>query len=287
MLNPKSPQILLFAILSIWLFCSEFADSKEVSKPNLQLANNYNKNINLNEYFVSEKLDGVRAYFDGEKLISRQGNIINAPKWFIENFPNEHIEGELWIGRGKFDELSGIVRTEIPDDQEWKKVKFMLFDMPKHQGNFEQRLAQMKIIVAKSNSKYLQIIAQDEILSQKDLDKKLDEIVKSGGEGLMLHRKNSFYKASRNDDLLKLKTYEDEEAKVIGYIAGKGKFEGMMGALIVEDKNKTRFKIGSGFSDSIRKNPPKIGSLITYKFYGKTKNNKPRFASFVRIYNPI
>jgi DNA ligase-1 len=251
----------------------------------IQLANIYNDNIDVSDYLISEKLDGIRAYWDGNNLISRQGNVFSAPDWFVKDFPKTHLEGELWISRGSFELASSIISKKIPEDKEWKKVYLMLFDMPKHQGSFLQRFEQMKKIVEKSQSKYLKVIDQQEISSQEELMKKLNKIVKNGGEGLMLHRKNSLYKATRNNDILKLKTFEDEEAKVISYIAGKGKYKGMMGSILVENKAGIRFKIGGGFSDEERKNPPKIGSIITYKFYGKTKNNKPRFASFIRVRN--
>jgi DNA ligase-1 len=159
----------------------------------------------------------------------------------------------------------------------------MLFDMPKHEGVFTKRLEAMKNLVANSGSKYLKVIEQSKISTHQNLTKKLNEIVKNGGEGLMLHRDYSLYQAVRNDDLLKLKTFEDAEAVVISHIAGEGKFAGMMGALLVENKEKIRFKIGTGFTNSQRKLPPKIGAVITYKFFGKTKNNKPRFASFMRV----
>lgn len=277
-----------FAIKAVFVFFpfvttplfSSFADGL---KPQIQLANLYHKNIDVQNYLVSEKFDGVRAYWDGEKLISREGNIFNAPKWFIEHFPSEHLEGELWIARGKFEELSGIVRQEIPDDSSWRKVYLMLFDMPMHKGIFEKRLKTMKDLVAKSQSKYLRVIEQSKISSHEELMKHLEEVVKDGGEGLMLHRAESLYKAARNDDLLKLKTFEDDEAVVISYIEGKGKLVGMIGALLVENREKIRFKIGGGFSETQRKSPPPIGSIITYKFFGKTKNNKPRFPSFMRI----
>jgi len=268
---------IFFLIFTTPLF-SSFA-----GKPQIQLANLYHQGFDVTKYLVSEKLDGVHAYFDGEKLISREGNIYNAPKWFTENFPREHLEGELWIARGKFEELSGIVRQEIPNDAGWQQVRLMLFDMPQYSGVFLQRYEAMKILVAKSGSKYLQVIEQSKISTHQELMKRLHATVKNGGEGLMLHRADSLYQATRNDDLLKLKTFEDAEAVVIAHIAGEGKFNGMMGALLVENSEKIRFKIGGGFSDEQRKYPPKIGSVITYKFYGKTKNNKPRFASFMRV----
>ncbi|MCE3254839.1 MAG: dependent ligase [Rickettsiaceae bacterium] len=282
----------LFAFfLSVLFFINflspSFAEIVKTSKPEIQLANLYHSGIDVTKYLVSEKLDGVRAYWDGKNLISREGSIFNAPKWFIKDFPSDHLEGELWISRGSFEKLSGIVRKEIPEDDEWKQVHFMLFDMPQHKGIFKERLETMKILVVKSKSKYLQIIPQEKIFSHKELTKQLNEIVKNGGEGLMLHRADSFYQAVRNDDILKLKTFEDAEAVVIGHIAGTGKFTGMMGALLVENKDKMRFKIGTGFSDEQRRYPPKIGSTITYKFFGKTKNNKPRFPSFMRMREEI
>jgi DNA ligase-1 len=251
--------------------------------PQIQLANIYHQDIDIKNYFVSEKLDGVRAYFDGKNLISREGNIYNAPSWFTKDFPSEHLEGELWIGRQKFELVSGIVRKEIPVDVEWQQVCLMLFDMPKNPAIFSKRLSDMQKLVEKSNSKYLKVIPQERISDKKVLMLKLQEINKNGAEGLMLHRADSLYQATRNDDLLKLKTHFDAEAKVIAYVAGKGKYQGMMGAIIVENEDKIRFKIGGGFLDEQRKNPPKIGSVITYKYFGKTKNNIPRFASFMRV----
>jgi len=257
--------------------------ANDLPKPQIQLANLYRKGIDVTKYLVSEKLDGVHAYFDGEKLISREGHVYKAPRWFIRDFPPTHLEGELWMGRGKFEELSGIVRQEIPDDEAWKKVHLMLFDMPMYGGGFAQRYEAMKIAVEKADSQYLQVIEQTKISNHQELIKRLHETVKNGGEGLMLHRADASYRAVRNDDLLKLKTYEDAEAVVIAHIAGQGKFASMMGALLVENSDKIRFKIGGGFSDEQRKYPPPIGSVITYKFYGKTNNNKPRFASFMRV----
>lgn len=257
--------------------------------PQIQLAKLYFSNVNLDEFLVSEKLDGVRGYFDGEKFISRQGNIINSPDWFTKNFPKQVLDGELWIGREKFELVSKIIRQESLDNTAWQDIRFMVFDLPQSPEIFSKRYQILKNLVSQSNSKYLQAIDQFEIKDHESLKKLLESTVKNGGEGLMLHRKNSLYKAERNDDLLKLKTFEDAEAKVIAHLAGKGKLAGKMGALLVEIENenhqKIRFRIGSGFSDEQRKNPPAIGSQITFKFFGKTKNGTPRFASFWREKN--
>ncbi len=270
----------LFAVLFVVLLNRAFAQA-----PQIQLANPYSDGVNLAEYLVSEKLDGVRGYWDGEKLMSRQGNVINAPEWFIKKFPSEALEGELWINRSSFEKVSQTTRCQTCDNEAWRDVRFMIFDLPKSSEIFSKRYEAMKILVAQADSKYLQVIDQFEVEDAAALKKNLNLVIKNGGEGLMLHRKNSRYIAKRTDDLLKLKTFEDDEAQVIAHIAGKGKNTGKLGALLVENSQKIRFKIGSGFSEEQRKTPPKIGSTITYKFFGKTKNGTPRFASFWRERN--
>lgn len=274
-------KLTLFIIL--FIVGNSHANSQAASKPQIQLANIYRDDIVITDYLVSEKLDGIRGYWTGEKLISRQGNEINAPKWFIKDFPSEVLDGELWIARGQFETTSSIVRQEIPDDKDWQKIKFMIFDMPQNPDIFSKRFEVMK----KLKNEYLKVIDQFKVESHEALINLLERTVKNGGEGLVLHRANSFYKAERNDDLLKLKTFEDAEARVISYVEGVGKYREMLGALLVENDDKIRFKIGSGFSDEQRKNPPKIGAIITYKFFGKTKNNTPRFASFMRVRDEI
>lgn len=270
--NSPLPAFLFFFILNLLLtsLSISFAQSSS-QKPEIQLANLYHKNIEIKNYLVSEKLDGVRAYWDGEKLISREGNIYNAPKWFIADFPKEHLEGELWIGRGKFEELSGIVRTEIPDDEGWKMVRLMLFDMPKHEGVFTKRLEAMKNLVANSGSKYLKVIEQSKISTHQNLTKQLNEVVKNGGEGLMLHRDDSLYQAVRNDDLLKLKTFEDAEAVVIAHIAGEGKFTGMMGAMLVENKEKSALKLALALPTHKENSHQKLALLLLINFLEKLK----------------
>ncbi len=268
-----------------YILCFSFflLSSQSIAEaPQIQLANIYREGIDVHQYLVSEKLDGVRGRFDGEKLISRQGNIIKAPEWFIKDFPKTILDGELWIDRGRFEEVSGIVNQENASDLDWQKIHFMVFDLPASNEVCLLRYKKLLDLVNKSNSRHLRVIEQNEILDATSLKKLLDKIVTAGGEGLMLHRKDSLYKAERNDDLLKLKTYEDAEAKVIAVIDGKGKNKGRLGALLVETPEKIRFKIGGGFSDKQRQNPPKIGSKVTYKFYGKTKGGKPRFPIFLR-----
>ena len=276
----------IFLLLLLFVSTSPqatLADSNP--KPALMLANVYHPDIPLTEYWVSEKFDGVRAYWNGKQLVSRLGNIYHAPDWFIADFPSTSLDGELWLGRQRFDELSGAVRKNLPVDSEWKAIRFMVFDLPAAQGEFDQRLATLRNLIANNTSPYLILVEQQKFRNEASLMQYLDAVIAKGGEGLMLHLGSAPYRSTRSDDLLKLKRYQDAEAKVIKHIEGKGKYTGMLGAILVETDKGLRFKIGSGFSDADRNNPPPIGSLITYKYYGLSGNGIPRFASFLRIRN--
>lgn len=251
--------------------------------PALMLANVYDGNIELKDYWISEKLDGVRAYWDGRQLISRQGYLISAPTWFTADFPTMPLDGELWLRRNSFEQLSATVRQLTPNEHAWQQVSYQVFDMPMAELTFDQRLIKLQELGKLSNSRYLRIIHQFKLADEAQLLAELQRIVSLGGEGLMLHRGASLYRGVRSNDLLKLKTYEDAEAIVLAHLPGRGKYDGMLGSLLVETPDGIRFKLGTGFRDAERVNPPPIGSLVTYKFFGKTRNNVPRFASFLRV----
>jgi DNA ligase-1 len=250
--------------------------------PKLLLANTYQDGISIDQYLVSEKLDGVRAYWDGEKLVSRRGYQFFAPQWFVDDFPNIPLDGELWIERGKFEAVSSAVRKLTPIDSEWRSIKYMVFDLPGDSAIFSERYKKIKILLMGSASSTIYAIEQRLLPSRNALFAHLTTVVSEGGEGLMLHRKDGLYQVGRSDDLLKLKLYQDAEATVIKHLPGQGKYQGMMGSVLVQNEEGVRFRIGSGFSDELRRDPPALGAVITYKYFGKTKNNVPKFASFLR-----
>lgn len=252
------------------------------AKPDLLLANTYQGETDVSEYWISEKYDGVRAYWDGKHFISRQGNIYHAPAWFLDNFPKVALDGELWIARNQFEALISVVRKDHPIDSEWKQVRYKVFELPNGEGSFSQRLQQLDMLLNDHPSPYIQLIEQFRVDSHKALIARLNEIVRQGGEGLMMHRADAPYHTGRSDDLLKVKLYQDAEATILKHMPGKGKYLGMLGSLLVENKEGKRFKIGSGLRDSERKNPPPVGAVVTYKYYGLTNNGIPRFATFLR-----
>ena len=256
------------------------------SSPGVSLAQTYREGVDVAAYWVSEKLDGVRALWDGRALRSRAGNRFHAPPWFVAGFPAVHLDGELWMGRGTFEKLSGTVRRHTPVEADWRRVRFMVFDLPAHPADFSGRLERMEEIFASLDSPHLGLIRQRRLASHEALMDLLDEIAALGGEGLMLRRADSFHRAGSSADLLKLKRFEEAQAKVVAHLPGKGRFAGMLGALLVETPDGRRFRLGTGFTDDERRRPPPLGSTVTYKHHGKTSSGLPRFASFQRVHDP-
>lgn len=248
--------------------------------PKLLLAHKWKNDIALEGWWMSEKLDGVRAYWNGTTFLSRLGNEFMAPKWFTDGLGDEPLDGELWVDRGEFQKTVSIVRRQDRSD-EWKKVSYVVFDAPSLKGPFEERIEQLEERLKKAGLPHAEALAHIECEGLAHLEKELARIEGLGGEGVMLREPGSKYIAGRSTTLLKVKTFHDSEGVVIGYVPGKGKHKGRTGALIVELPDGTRFNVGTGMSDKERENPPKVGSTITYRYQELTKAGVPRFPSYV------
>jgi DNA ligase 1 len=233
-------------------------------------------------FLVSEKFDGVRALWDGRTLRTRTGQTLDAPKDFTARLPPEALDGELWLGRGRFDEVSALVRRRRPAPGAWRDVQFLVFEMQRAGGRFDERAARIQSIVARVQWPQLQAVEQSVVADRAELRARLHAVLEAGGEGLMLHRADAPNLGGRSAVLLKLKPVHDDDALVIGYTPGQGRFEGQLGALQVRNADGVVFLVGSGFTDEQRRTPPPIGSLIVYRFRGQTSHGVPRFASFVR-----
>lgn len=251
--------------------------------PEILLANVYHEGIDPAAYLVSEKLDGVRAIWDGKNLHFRSGHPVNAPHWFTAALPTEALDGELWIARGQFEKLSATVRRSEPVDEEWRQVRYMIFELPGAAGRFSERVAQIRKIVAQVNQPWLQAVVQHAAVDRAKLDKMLTETLKQGGEGLMLHRADALYESGRSDTLLKLKPWLDAEGEVIAHLPGKGKYAGLLGALQLRLSDGQILRLGTGFTEAQRRNPPPVGARVTYRYRELTRKGLPRFASFVRV----
>ncbi len=264
------------------------AVSAQAQTPEMILAKTLPENVDVRDYWVSEKYDGVRGYWDGKqrRMYSRNGTIIALPRDFAAQLPNISLDGELWIGRGQFERVVSVVRDAKPDDSAWKKVKYMVFELPDPQnqyGDFTQRITQIERITQHLNAPNIQAVKQWRVRDRAELLRQLDAITQVGGEGLMLHLASAPYQTGRSDALYKLKLRQDAEATVIGYVAGTGKYAGKVGSLRVRTENGREFNVGGGLNDALRAQPPAIGSVITYQFNGLTKKGQPRFPRFLRV----
>jgi DNA ligase-1 len=272
---------LLAALLGAVAFVPAFAAAPPA--PTLLLAERYRDDIDVSRYWVSEKLDGVRASWDGKTLQFRSGNPVPAPKWFLDALPSQPLDGELWLGRGSFDQLSAIVRRQVPVDAEWRRVRYMIFELPNAPGSFTDRVEQIKAVTAAANLPWLQAVPQFRLPDATALQKRLRDTVRSGGEGLMLHHADATYETGRSSALLKATPWLDAEATVVAHLPGKGKYTGMLGALRMEMPDGRRFALGSGLADALRRNPPPLGTTITYRYRESTKNGMPRFPRYLRV----
>jgi len=252
------------------------------SDPALLLANVWNPSMDPTGWWMSEKYDGLRGFWDGRQLWTRNGNSISAPDYFLAVLPKAiALDGELWIGRGEFEEVVSTVRSGNPDER-WKRVKFLVFDAPQAAGTFEQRMEFLKKTLPPGHPT-VQQVAQERCAGKKHLLAELDRIVRLGGEGVMLRKPESQYEARRSPTLLKVKLHDDAEATVIAHVPGKGKLTGKVGALRVKTADGREFSVGTGFKDGEREAPPAVGTVITYRYRGLTDKGLPRFPSLLRV----
>ncbi len=253
----------------------------ETRSPALLLANVWSPSIDPTGWWISEKYDGLRGYWDGRKLWSRKGTAIQAPDYFLAELPKDiALDGELWIGRGQFEETLSTVLSQTPDER-WKRVHFMVFDAPQAKGTFEERVQLIAATLPKQNQ-FVKPVLQYPCKGTAHLLAERDRVVGLGGEGLMLRKPESDYAAGRSPTLLKVKPQDDAEATVLAHLPGKGKFAGKLGSLRVRTAEGLEFSIGTGFTDAQREAPPAVGSVITYRYRGLTAKGLPRFPSYLR-----
>ena len=280
----RRPILSLLALTALGPLAGAAVRANTADAPPLMLANVYRPGVTpLVDYWVSEKYDGVRAYWDGQKLWTRGGERIAAPAWFTAGWPAVPLDGELWAGRGRFSHAVSTARQQTPVDAAWRDLRFMVFDLPAHGGPFTERLAAYQHLLAQLGVPWVHAVAQRKVASDAALHALLRQTVKAGGEGVMLHRGDSLYRAARNDDLLKFKPYDDAEAQVMAHLPGQGRHAGRLGALLVQTQGGLRLKLGTGFTDAQRENPPPVGTWVTYRYRGTTDAGIPRFASFLRV----
>ena len=253
-----------------------------VQPPPLLLAHSWQNDIDLAGWWISEKLDGVRGYWDGNVFRSRQGNVYHAPAWFTANLPNVPLDGELWLDRKAFQRTVSIVRRHDASEL-WREIRFVVFDAPALSEPFETRQEFLRETLNHPQLRYARCLAQERCRDVAHLRTELARITALGGEGLMLRQPGSRYEVGRSATLLKVKTMSEIEARVIEHLPGEGRHRGRMGALLVQLDNGTTFNVGTGFTDAQRESPPPIGGIITVRYQELTDRGVPRFPSFVRV----
>ncbi|ACB34977.1 ATP dependent DNA ligase [Leptothrix cholodnii SP-6] len=255
--------------------------------PALLLARPAGPDLDVSSHLVSEKLDGVRAFWSGRQLLLRSGIPIRAPADFTARLPTRALDGELWLGRSRFDAMSALIRREhSADDPLWREVRYAVFELPDAPGDFAQRHRAMRELLPGTDAVAgAHVVQQRRLDDRQELDRWLAEVIAAGGEGLMLHRADAPYVTGRSDWLLKLKPQLDAEAMVIGHLPGKGRHAGRLGALRVRTPDGREFALGSGLSDAERDDPPAPGRWVTYRYRGLTNSGLPRFATFWRMHD--
>ncbi len=250
--------------------------------PQLLLANAWENDSDLTDWWMSEKLDGVRAWWDGRQFLSRLGNVYHAPDWFVAGLPSVALDGELWLDRKAFQRTVSIVRRQDKSDH-WREIKYVMFDAPGVSGPFEERQKALCELIRQHRPQHAKVLDQVRCTGIEALKAELARVESLGGEGLMLRQPGSPYEAGRSSTLLKVKTFHDAEGRVIEHLPGKGRHAGRLGAVVVELPSGLTFAVGTGFSDAQRQNPPPVGSTITYRYQEMTDRGVPRFPSFVRL----
>lgn len=265
----------------IWLLLLSFSLIPSwAEKPQLMALENYEDQA-IEGWLVSEKLDGIRAYWDGRNLISRGGHYLTPPAWFTQDFPSFALDGELWIGREQFEDTLSVVMTQTPHDG-WKKVGYHIFDVPNASGGLMARLEVLNEFLIKHPVAHLQVIPQHKVVSVEALQARLKKLLNQGAEGLVVRDPNVGYQIGRSQQALKVKPKYDAECEVTGYTEGRGKYIGQVGALICVNAQNQSLKLGSGLTDKLRANPPKIGSQVTYQYSGYTQKGWPKHAVYYR-----
>jgi DNA ligase-1 len=258
------------------------ATPTDAQAPPLLLAETWDGVADPTGWWLSEKLDGVRAYWDGSRFLSRLGHRFHAPAWFTAGLPAEPLDGELWLGRRQFQRTVSIVRRQDETDL-WREARYLVFDAPKLERGFEDRLAFVQDCLRQGRPPHAQAHEHRRCGGVADLRAELDRLAALGGEGLMLRRAGSRYEAGRSATLLKVKRFHDAEARVLRHLAGLGRHKGRLGALLVELPDGTTFAVGTGFSDTEREAPPPVGSVITFRYQELSDGGVPRFPSFVGV----
>ncbi len=264
-------------IIALLLSCNSLA-----SKPDLFLLKTHDDSKEVVGWVMSEKLDGIRGFWTGKELLTRGGKRLNPPTWFTQNYPPFALDGELWTKRADFENVSSIVRSKNSNNR-WQQITHQIFEVPNQSGGLLERLNVLDTYLDNHSVAHLKVLKQTKITDQQQLQDFLAEVTSNKGEGVVVRNPDSLYATGRLSSALKVKKYFDTECVVLKVLPGKGKYLGKMGSVLCQDDNGKQLKVGSGFKDKDRVNPPAIGSKITFKYYGFTKKGNYKYPVYLRV----
>jgi DNA ligase-1 len=249
------------------------------------LAKTYNPDKhNVVGWSMSEKLDGVRALWCPKRqaFFSRSNKpLIVPPSWYeAMRAVTVPLDGEFWMGKGRFQDTVSAVRKKAPTEEQFVGVGYWVFDAPV-EGPFLDRLHEAAVAVADLDQ--VRMLPQRMVQDLLHLERYYRYIRGLGGEGVMIRNPDTPYEYKRTANLLKWKGSIDGKATVSEEVPGTGKHEGRMGALWCEMFRGTtlvKFKVGTGFTDAERERCDWVGKVIRWDAHEWTRDGKPRHPSF-------
>lgn len=243
----------------------------------------YHPGLPLTEYWVREQFQGVRAYWDGQRLLNTAGEPMPAPPGFTRDFPATPLEGALWMGRGATGRLFEILGRRRPDMNQWRHLYFMAFDVPAHPGPFETRLRALEHLLRDTPAAHLRLAPYVNAGSDAELHRHLERVIAAGGQGLVLYHRDAPYRHPGSDDILALRPQQQGEARVVAIITEAGRHHNAMTGLLVETASGRHLRLREGFSAALRARPPPIGSVVRYAYRGQTPQGAPRSPRFLEV----
>jgi DNA ligase len=282
------------------------------------LAGTWDRKKDLTGYWISEKYDGARAYWNGKDFVSRKGNVFEAPDWFKKGLPDYPLDGELWLGYGKVHEGNGLLNTKDPSQAErWKDMRFLIFDAPGLDLPFEERVAFIEQNLPEGSHPYSRPVKHAKAESNAQVLALLGEVQARGGEGLVAREPGSLYENKRSMSLLKIKTFYDAEAVVVGYKMPNRKIEygsaavraAQLGAdgvrslrarilvdtlpdihreesaasAVAVDTVLLGAEFGITAQGKLQKDPPRPGTVVNFKYMELSPNHVPRHPTWLGV----
>jgi DNA ligase-1 len=244
--------------------------------------------------YVQPKLDGIRGLYSNGIVFSRTGKIFNNFDHIIsdieKNFPPELIlDGELYTKDFNFETLSGLVRRKYVTDEDMDmitKIKLVVYDCIT-KDTFDNRFKYLEKLFKKIKSKNVVLLETEVCKTENDVFRFHEKYTKKGYEGVMLRNMNGTYDPKRSINLQKLKTFHDDEFKIVDFEEGTKKEKGLI-MFICETKKGGRFAVRPLGSYEERREMFEngndyIGKMYTVRYQELTKNGIPRFGVGVGV----